>query len=175
MENLSQELTRKLPESMFPGNVGRLKSVTWNYWFQLNVEIPDDVSWDNITRFRGQFQVDADAAFLMMAISRKSFSDGTAGENAPIQMTFRDLQSSRAFNDIPLPVQAIGARALPTILPTPFLLLPASVFEAEVSSWVPAPQPTIGVANIQLSFFGYRIRMDNPEAIFSTVYGLGGR
>lgn len=177
METLQQELLRKLPLDMQPGNVGNLRKVTWNYWFNLNIEVGSDPTWSNTSKYTGQFQVDADAAFLLLWIARKSYSDGTAGENAPIQLVLKDTQSSRQFMEpnYPLPLQSIGTKSRPTILPTPFLLLPAAVLQAEITSWVPAPQATVGDGNIQLTFFGYRIRMDNPEKIFSTVYGLGGK
>lgn len=174
-ENLFEELKRKLPQYMLPGNVGALEKVTWPFWYQIEVDFGTNPTYGPNSKLTGSFQVSQEAAFMIGAISRKTFSYSESGELAPLQVEFRDRQSSRVLNDAPVTLQTIGKKSRPTILPTPFLLMPAAYFEAQFTSWLPADQVTVGSGKIQLSFFGYRVRAEDFAQVYSTIYGMNAK
>lgn len=169
--DLKQNLLRVLPAHMVPGNVGSFNKVTWPFWYQVNFDFGVNPTWSSATKQTQSFQNTQEAALLLTAVSRKAYSYTTASELAPVQIEIRDRQSSRQFNDRPIPMQIFGRRSHPTILPTPMLIMPNAFIDVIASSWVPSPQATVGTGKFQLSFFGYRIRTEDAGAVLSSVFG----
>lgn len=168
---LREQLARKLPSFLMPGNIGGYNKVTWPFWTVVDFDFGTDPVYGPTTRQSRQFRVSQDGAFLLQAITRNSFSYDTAGELAALQLKFIDRQSTRQLNDLPLPIQAIGHKSKPAIFPTPYLLMPSALFEVELSSWLPADQATTGNGRHQFVFFGYRVRVEDFENVLSTVVG----
>jgi hypothetical protein len=170
---LKQNLAQVIPPYMMPGNVGGYNKVTWPFWFQVNFDFGTNPTWSSAIRSTQSFQVTQEAAFLLMAISRKSYGYSTASELSPTQVEIRDRQSSRQFNDRPIPYQMIGKKSRPSVLPTPLLVMPNAFIDVTMSSWLPngVSQATVGTGKFQLSFFGYRIRVEDADKVMSTIFG----
>lgn len=171
VSDLKQNLMRALPAHLVPGNVGSFNKVTWPFWYQVNFDFGTNPSWSSSTRQTQSFQNTQEAAFLLMSISRKSYSYTTASDLAPLQIEIRDRQSSRQFNDRPIPLQMFGKRSHPTVLPTPMLIMPNAFIDVIASSWVDVTQATTGNGKFQLSFFGYRIRTEDASKVLSSIFG----
>lgn len=169
--SLKDHLKSYLPAHMVPGNVGGFNKVTWPFWFQVNFDLGTNPTYSQSTRSTQSFQVTQEAAFLLMAISRKSYSYSTAGELAPLQLEVRDRQSSRQFNDRPIPMQMFGNKSRPSILPTPMLIMPNAFIDITLSSWLSGSQATVGDGKFQFSFFGYRVRVEDADKVLSTIFG----
>jgi hypothetical protein len=169
-QTLEQELRSKLPNYMLPGNVGPVEKVTWPFWYTVELDMGVNPTYGPNTKVTNQFQVSQEAAFMVMAIYRKNYVYSTAGDLSPVQIELKDTQSARVLNDAPIPLQMFGKKSKPTILPSPYMLMPAAFFTLTATSWLPAPQATVGNGKIQFTFFGYRIRTQNPGQVLSTVF-----
>lgn len=171
--NLHKTLNSILPPNMRPGNVGDYSSVTWPMWYQADFDFGTNPSYTSNSRQTQNFQNTQEAAFLFMAISRKHYGYDTASALAPLQVEIRDRQSSRQFNDNPIPIQMIGRRNHPTTLPTPMLVMPNAFLDITASTWLPAgnTMATTGSGKFQLTFFGYRIRVEDSGKVLSSIFG----
>jgi hypothetical protein len=172
VQNLKQTLQNSLPGYMMPSNIGDISEVAWFFFEQMTFDFGTNPTWSPSTNQRQSFQVTQESGFLLMAVSRSYNSYTTAGALAPLQVEFRDRQSSRQFNDNPIPLQMIGTKANPTILPTPMFLLPNAFFDGTITSFAQASgQPTTGTSRHQLSFFGFRMRVEDADQVLSTIFG----
>jgi hypothetical protein len=167
---LKSNLSQVIPAYMMPGNVGGYNKVTWPFWSQVNFDFGTNPTWSSSTRQTQSFQVTQEAALLLMSISRKSYGYDTASELAPLQVEIRDRQSSRQFNDRPIPLQMIGKKSRPTVLPTPLLIMPNAFIDFTVSSWITGSQATVGTGKLQLSCYGYRIRVEDADKVLSSIF-----
>ena len=176
VKNLKQTLGASLPSFMVPGNVGGINEVTWPFLFQANLDFGANPSLADNVFARSFYQVDQEAAFLIMGISRAHQTDAAGASAtilAPIQIELIDRQSSRRFNSAPIPLQMIGQNSLPSIMPVPFYLQPNAAIDI-VASGIPAaanPVDFSGSGEFQLSFFGYRIRTEDAGKVLSTIFG----
>lgn len=168
---LKDQLARKLPSYLMPGNVGNYNGVTWPFWFNVDFDFGANPTYGPNTKQTRNFRVSQDGAFLLQAITRNSFSYNQAGELAPLQLRIVDRQSTRQLNDAPIPIQAIGHKSRPSIMPTPYLIMPSAQMEFELTSFLLADQVTVGSGRHQLTFFGYRVRVEDFENVLSTVVG----
>jgi hypothetical protein len=168
---LREKLASFLPPYMVPGNVGHINQVTWPFWETVKFNFGANPTWSSSTKQVQSFQVTQEAAWLVTAISRKSYSYDTAGELAPLQLIITDRQSSRQFNDRPIPLQIIGKRSRSTILPTPLLFMPNAFIDITMTSWVTNTMTTTGQGSHDITLFGYRIRVGDEKAVLSTVFG----
>lgn len=175
VKNLRQSLLGNLPNHMVPGNVGGINEVTWPFFFQVNLDFGDDPAIADNIFAKSFFQVDQEAAFLIMSIDR-AHSTNAAGQsatiNAPIQIELIDRQSSRRFSNAPVPLQMYGTNSCPSILPTPMYMMPNAFLDI-VASGIPAaafPVDFTGSGAFQLSFFGYRIRTEDAGKVLSTIF-----
>ena len=169
--DLKQNLQGKLPPYLMPGNVGSYNKVSWPFWSTVDFNLGTNPTLDTTTRLTSSFQVSQESALILMAITRKSFSYGLAGERGPLQFDIRDRQSSRQFNDRPIPLQNIGKRGKPTILPTPLLVMPNAFIDVTLTTWATAAVATVGSGRHLLTFFGYRIRTEDAGKVLSSVFG----
>lgn len=169
--SLKKHLQRILPPGMVPGNVGNINEVMWPFYDAITIDFGTDPTYTANSRLTGSFQVTQEACLLLSKISRKSYSYSTAGELAPLQLTFRDRQSSRQLNDRPIPIQMIGRKSFPTVLPTPYIIMPNGNFEVEVTSWLSGSQATVGSGKHDFIFEGYRIRIEDQDKVLSTIFG----
>lgn len=173
VKTLRQSLMGALPNHMMPGNVGGINEVTWPFYFQIQVNFGADPTIIDTNVQRGFFQVDQEAAFLLMSIGR-SHSTNAAGQsatfNAPLQVDIIDRQSSRRFSNEPIPLQMFGYDSNPSILPTPMYFQPNAFLDVSVSGIPSTAQSFTGSGEFQLSFFGYRIRTEDAGKVLSTIF-----
>lgn len=173
VKSLQESLLGNLPSHMVPGNVGGINQVTWPFLFQINLDIGTNPDVVNSSFTRGSFQVDQEAAFLMMSISRAHNVDAngqSATILAPLQVEIIDRQSSRRFNNAPMPLQMIGQNSCPSIMPTPMYVQPNAFIDFVVSGIPASPVSYNGSGKFQLSFYGYRIRTDDAGKVLSTIF-----
>ncbi len=172
-KSMVAKLRKFLPEHLIPSNVGGYDSVAWPFWFQANFDFGANPTITSASRQTSSFQVTQEAAFLLMAVYRKGYEYGTSGDLGPWQLEIRDRQSSRQFNDKPIPMQVIGNKSRPSILPTPMIIQPNAFMDITMSSWLPSgvSQATTGSGKFQFSFFGYRTRIENADQLMSLIYG----
>lgn len=174
VKGLRKSLMGNLPGFMMPGNVGGINEVTWPFYFQANVDFGDDPTINDSTFARSFFQVDQEAAFLLMSIGR-SHSTNAAGQsatfNAPLQVELIDRQSSRRFSDKPIPLQMFGYDSLPSVLPTPMYIQPNAFLDVVVNGIPTTDQDFTGSGLFQLTFFGFRIRTEDAGKVLSTIFG----
>ena len=171
---LRNTLSGALAPHMMPVNVGALNEVAWPFWFQAEVDFgTSPILAQNIMK-KTFFQIDQEASFLLMSITTnfgKDVNNLSALERAPVQVEFIDRQSSRRFNNAPIPLQMLGNNSNPTILPTPMLIMPNAFFDIQVSGLWPNPKQYIGSGLLEFSFFGYRTRVENADKVLSTIFG----
>lgn len=174
---LKHALQSFLPSSLVPTNVGHIKEGTWPFQEVVNFDLKTTTDWPNITVNTSQtesFQVSQEAAFCMMGISRHANDYNDAGDLGPLTINFRDRQSSRFFNDNPIPIQMIAQKGYITYLPIPMILLPNAFFELTIGSSLDpgVSQPTPGGSSgiHQFVLHGYRVRVDDAENVLSTIF-----
>lgn len=168
---LQKNLKNILPEHLIPGNVGHINTVSWPFWYSFNFDLGDDPSINSRYSEKATFQVSQEAAFLFMGISRTFNSSGI--ESLPLAIEIRDNQSSRFFNNAPIPSQMIGKFGAPTILPTPMLIMPNGVFEMTLSALNPTGTTSAANGNgkVQFTLHGFRMRVEDAGKVLSTIFG----
>lgn len=174
VKQLKSDLGSALAPHMMPVNVGALNEVAWPFYFQAGVDFGTNPLISSSNHAKGFFQVDQEAAFLLMSISVMYDVDSanlSACRKAPLQVDFIDRQSSRRFNSEPVPIQMIGDNSTPLILPTPMLVMPNAFMDLDVSGINPIAQAKVGSGSIQFSLFGYRTRIENANKVLSTIFG----
>lgn len=176
--NLYNKLAKILPEHLIPSNVGPVNNVQWPFHFSVDFDLTTTPDWPNITantKLISSFQVTQESAFIFMSITRYADDYNVAGDLGPLSVEFRDRQSSRFFNNAPIPIQMIGRKAWPTLLPTPFIIMPNAIFDIELTSHLAqgvsqaTPNGSTGIH--QITFSGYRIRVEDADKVLSSVFG----
>lgn len=177
-QDLSWALRKFLPESLVPTNVGHINKVAWPFYYSFNFDLSQTSDWPNLTANTQQVRdivVSQEAAFLMTGIQRHADDYNSGGDLGPLAIEFRDRQSSRFFNDSPIPIQMIGMEGNPTELPMPMLILPNAKFEITLTSLLAqgATQNTEpgATGKMQFTMYGYRTRVEDAENVLSFIYG----
>ena len=173
--DLRGALQEYLPPHLMPGNVGGINCVTWPFWFQVDFDfgLNPSIIGGNITQQTQNFQVTQEAALLLLGVSRTANAYNTGGHLGPWNLTIRDNQSSRQFNDTPIPIQMLStASGRPTKLPVAMLMMPNAIVSCVMNNWLPAGtiQAGVGSGVHQFSFFGYRIRIEDTEKVLGSVF-----
>jgi len=174
IKKFRQTLSENLNPNMMPANVGGINEVAWPFYFQVQIDVGTAPSISTSLRVRNSFQVDQEASLILMSISRMHDTNAagvSATLNAPLQMELIDRQSSRRFNNAPIPIQMIGDNSNPSVLPTGMLLMPNAFLDVEVSGIPTVAQAFAGSGVMQFSFFGYRTRIENAQKVLSTIFG----
>lgn len=168
---LEQSLKQILPSYMMPTNIGDINQVSWPFHHTAEFDFGTDPTYGPNTRQTQSFQVSQEAAFIITKLSLKSFSDTDSGELAPLTLRIIDRQSTRQFNDVPVPIQMFGAKSYPTIFPTPMLIMPNAFMDFTMESWLAVNQATLGSGKFQLMLEGYKIRLGDMTKVLSTIFG----
>lgn len=172
LTELEANLQKFVPASHMPGNIGPRDAVVWPFYEQINFDFGTDPVLSVNNRQEQFFEVTQEAAFMILGITRSSFANDRAGGLGPYKITLRDAQSSRQLNDFRgIPFQALGTKSNPTILTTPYFLFPNARFIVEMSGFNTVEAQYDGQGIHQISFFGYRMRVDNAQAVLSTIFG----
>lgn len=174
LESLESNLLKFVPDSHMPGNIGARDAVVWPFYHPLNFDFGENPLISTRVVQEQFFEVSQEGAFMILGVLRSSEANDRAGARCPLKVTFRDAQSSRQLNDFRgVPFQVIGTRSNPTILPTPYFLFPNARFSVEMSGIPSIAQEAnyTGEGKHQITFFGYRMRVDNAQAVLSTMFG----
>jgi hypothetical protein len=139
------------------------------YWYQVDFDFGVNPALTAATRQTQSFQITQDAGFLLTTISWDAEDYTTASRLGPYVVEFRDRQSSRLFNNAPIPVQHIGTRSNPTKLIVPMLMMPAAFFDVTMSTFALA-QATVGTGKHQFSFGGMRVKVADFDKILGTMF-----
>ena len=170
MNPLKRHLQNVLPSYMVPSNVGEYTTVTWPYFVTTSFDFGTNPTWSPSTRQTNTFNIPQEGGLLLYQVYAHFYGYDTSSALAPVQMRLIDRQSTRQFNDRPIPLQTIGRKSNPTVFPTPYLFMPNAQVEVEISSWVPADMTTVGSGKFDLVFHGNLIRIENSEHVLSTVF-----
>jgi len=166
---LYEELKAKLPASLMPGNVGTVDSVTWDYTFPITFDLGTDPIIGPGFIKTAFFQVQQEAAFILKNVS---WSANTQDAYlAPLTIELRDRQSSRFFQNTPIPVQAYGDRYLPTQLDSPLYISPNAFVDVTMRTWIPENVTLSGPISYTFSFRGIRIRVKDAADMLGNVFG----
>lgn len=171
---LTQNLDSVLPGGLLPGNVGAINRIIWPFWFTFSAPelIPNTTS-------QGFTTITQEAAFVWMAYTKSVFTvsggvytyvdpeqAGANGSTDGLKFSVRDSQSTRVFHNSPLDMDMIGSPQYPSVLPTPMMFLPNSNIEITYTN----ENPSVTYVPF-LTFFGYRVRVEDAQNLLSTVVG----
>lgn len=169
-----------------PPNVGAQGSVMWPYFFTagLPTASPDPIAVVNPGQgLDVSFTVSQEAAFIVTSWMQTTYlrtgaapyaytaldpdaQANVAGQAPGLSYTLQDPQSGRVYNFNPTPINFLGTGDNPTVLASPQLLLPNSVFIARYQNNHPSR-----VYVPFITFFGYRIRLEDMDSIQSLTTG----
>lgn len=134
--NLRDNISKILPKHLVPTNVGDYRQLLSPYWYHAEFNLGTNITITPNYTATASIQIHQDAGFLLTTIQRYTKVQGTAGFAIPLGLTIRDNQSTRQFNDRPIPLNSIGFRARPTKLVTPMLLRPNASVTLTLSSLI---------------------------------------
>ena len=171
MSKLQDALMKVLPSGLVPGNVGGYYDVAWPFTYTVVFDFGTNPSYGPNTSQIQSFQNTQEAAFIFTQISRKSDFNSTSGELAPLQLTIKDRQSTRQFNDRPIPLQIIPKKTPYFTFEVPLIIMPNAFIDFTMTSWLTAAQATVGTSQHQIMLKGYRTRTEDIGKVLSTIYG----
>lgn len=171
--NLEQNISKFVPKQLMPTNVGHLNKVSWPFWYTMEFDFGTDPALTINTTQTQSFQVSQEAAFIFTHLYRFADEYSGSGDLGPWTIEFRDRQSSRFFNNAPIPIQMIGSKSLPAWLPTPMIILPNAFMEGTMSTHLEAgvTQATVGSGKHKFTFAGFRVRVEDAHKVLSSVFG----
>lgn len=175
-QQLKANIDASVPPYMAPGDIGGVYRSIWPFWFTFPAPRLEPNQNSTVS-----FTVTQEAAFIFMSMTKAAFietagpfnltwvnpDDETAAGLTPgLKWTLRDAQSTRLFTQNPVDLDHVGNPRWPTVMPSPVFFLPNSVVEFSHFNTHPA--------NIYIpfvTFFGYRIRIQDADKMLSTVSG----
>lgn len=177
-QGLAQALGNIIPQALRPQNVGHINHAAWQFYYTVDFDLSQTPDWPNLTsntRQISSFQVSQEASFLMMGLTRHANDYTSAGDLGPLAIELRDRQSSRFFNDSPIPIQAIAQKGFVTYLPVPMLLMPNAVMEIQLTTTLDngVSQNAEGgsTGKHQFTCWGYRVRVQDADKVLSSIFG----
>ena len=177
VKSMQANLNSSLPSYLAPGNVGDINRVIWPFYF--TTQITDPIAPG--TTVRTSINVTQEAAFTWMSYMKTVYRYDTLNDNmtyidpdgfntaslaSGLGFTIRDAQSQREFFGGFVDMDTVGNPRFPSTLPSPMLVIPNGVLEVTFTNkhatnyYVP-----------RISFFGYRMRIENQQELLSTIYG----
>lgn len=172
--SLKSNLKSALPNYLAPGNVGDINRVIWPFYFTTDrVEVAPQ------SNVRSSFVVTLEASYVWMSYTKTVFVKNTEDNSqsyldpdnfdnfaSGLKFFIRDPQSQRQFFNRPIDIDHVGNPRWPSALPAPQMILPRSTIEV---TYVNETEDTIYIP--QITFYGYRIRMENQQELLGTVWG----
>jgi len=172
MHNMKEN---NLSSQMKPGNVEDITRAIWPFYF--STTYAEVVPGQSV---RTSFTVTQEAAFIWLYTTKTVHVDDAGitryidpnnfdvdfGQANGLAFTIRDAQSTREFNQLPIPTDMVGDPMSPWALPSPVFFLPNATVEVQFinSNLTNTYYPS-------MSFFGYRVRLDQREKMLSMVTG----
>lgn len=164
-----------------PANVGEMNKIAWPFFFSTDRMGSQGISQGQT--LQSNFNVTQEAAFILMSYTKCVYKtnqpapntpwnyidpniDGLEGQAPGLYFTLRDASSMRQFFNSPIPLGAYGNPNFPSKLPRPIMLLPNQMMEVSFQNTHPS-----NVYLPQLTFFGYRIRLEDSQRYLSLIHG----
>lgn len=181
-KNVKEQFLGKItgmPAHLRPTNVGDINKLIWPAFF---TSTPIEIAPNTLVQ--SSFVVDAEAALIITALAKMVALRSGAGpydytvidtqnENAggnidDLFFQIRDAQSGRVFSSRTIAIEALGDGQEPTMLETPWMVLPNSTVEVifdnqSANTYVAA-----------ISAFGSRLRIPDANSILGTTTGPQG-
>lgn len=177
--DIEKNLSRNLGPILAPGNLGDINKIIWPYFFSTAVPEATLSPGQNL---QTGFQVTQEAAFILMSFTKTVYSNNSITNQwiyldpndeadqtnqAPgLTFTLRDGSSSRQFFNRPIPLSCYGNPRFPTKLPRPVMLLPNQIMQVQFNNSHPSNDYVPF-----LTFFGYRMRVEDAQNFLGLVYG----
>jgi len=171
-----------------PTNVGQVSKIGWNFTYPVNItlnSVLNGANWEYVLgpsfRETVRFQINADAGFLLTAISFAGGPPYCDFRQQPIMVKIRDAQSSREFMNQAMPLNNFGNPWAPLILEKPFYMEPRAIIEIELTTFEPSTVTRV-LANTttnptqpraQLIFHGVRTRAEDARRMLTSTIGKG--
>jgi hypothetical protein len=179
-QSLARNMGRALPKYLVPGNLGDINKVVWPFWFTAQApELPAAVGGTQV-QASSTITVTQEACFVLMSITKTVFvktlgpveytavdadQPGAAGKTPGLSMIMTDAQSRRIFMSNPYNLDNMGSSRFPTEMP-PMLFLPNSTIEMQLFN-----TNTVNTYVPWITFFGYRVRVEDAQQLLSLVTG----
>jgi hypothetical protein len=169
-DSIKNNLSKILPKQLVPGNIGKYGEVTWPFYLPYDFDFGTDPTFNSTTQESTIQKITQESAFLLFGLSRNAESAKDSGLYAPLQIDIKDRQSSRQYNDTPIPVQMIGHRGQPSYFDTPLYIAPNARLEVQMTSWVDTAFATVGSGVHQITLIGIRVRNEDADKVLSTIF-----
>jgi hypothetical protein len=169
--SLESELLSKVPSGLIPGNVGAYNDIAWKFTYSVDFNFGVNPTYDQNTNQTQSYQNTQEAAFIFGWISRSAADNTTASNRAPLQLRIVDRQSTRQFNDLPIPLQMIPESTPPMALEVPLIIMPMAFMDLTMTSWLTAAQATVGSGKHSIAMGGYRVRTNDIGKVLSMIFG----
>jgi len=171
LQKAKNSLIENLPEHLVPANIGSLHEVAWNFWYGVEFDFGQNPVITTTLRQTNSFTVTQESAFILLAISRSSDDNTLAGSYGPWGITIQDRQSSRFFNDKPIPFQMIGTKSNPMVFPTGYYVSPNAKLDITMESLSDNDFAVSGSGRHEIMLHGVRIRPNADDKILSLIFG----
>lgn len=177
VKNLEVKMKKQLPSWLAPGNVGDLNQVIWPFMFVAQAASPMAPN----SNIRTQFSNTQDSSFVCTHFVKTVYTydtitnetvyidpddDGALGLAAGLQFSIRDAISQREFFGRPADLDEYGNPRFPTRLPAPQFVIPRGTWEVNFYN-----NNTTEYFIPSITFFGYKMRVENADAFLSTITG----
>lgn len=178
-ENLVEFLRSFMPIDQIPTNVGRLETVLWPKWYQVDFLPTDNAIFGNNPTYtpylniKKSFRTVQDAGFLLLGMSRNYNTNDSAGKGAPLEFLLRDDQSMRQLGNTPSCIQSIsGNSGTITNLSVPYYLPSNASVSIELSTFIENDMIAVGDGRQFFTFFGLEVRNSELDSILQTAYSV---
>jgi hypothetical protein len=177
-ENLVEFLRSFMPIEQIPTNVGRLETVLWPKWYQVDFLPSDNAIFGTNPTYspniliRKSFRTVQDAGFLLLGLARNYSTNDSAGKGAPLEFLLRDDQSMRQLGNNPSAVQCLGSKATLTNLSVPYYLPSNASVSIELSTFIENDMVGVGDGRQFFTFFGLEVRNSELDSILQTAYSV---
>lgn len=172
-DSIRANLEKILPKSYLPKNIGKYSEAKWDFYIPFNFDFGVDPAYDINSKLVEIQKITQESSFLLFGMSRNAEDPLDSGLYAPLAIEIKDLQSSRQFNDTPVPTQFFGERGIATYFDTPLFFSKNARIQITMNSWL-APgeiMPTVGSGKHEIVLFGQRIRNDDANEVLTSIFG----
>jgi hypothetical protein len=177
-ENLVEFLRSFMPIDQIPTNVGRLETVLWPKWYQVDFLPTDNIvfgtnpTYTPYLNIKKSFRTVQDAGFLLLGIERNYNTNDSAGKGAPLEFLLRDDQSMRQLGNNPTCIQNLGSKGQLTNLSVPYYLPSNASVSIELSTFIENNMVGVGDGKQFFTFFGLEVRNSELDNILQTAYSV---
>jgi hypothetical protein len=176
-QDLQANMMRALGKEFSPGNVGDINKIIWPFYFTTDTPPAAGIAVDQ--SFVTGITITQEAAFVAMSFVADVY-DVAAGpawsyitpttsgvsDYPGLSFAIRDTQSGRDFFNVPMALDSYGNPRFVAKYPRPIMFLPNSNVQVQFFNSHPTK-----VYAPKLTFFGYRVRIEDAQNLLGLVYG----